>query len=299
VSPSGKTRRSTGARAAGALPPYRAPALEKGIAILELLAGARQPLAVGEIADTLQRSRSEIYRMLVVLEALEYLRRTSEGRYDLTAKLFDIASRHAPKRSVVAAARPVMEELAEATSQSCHLMVNSGDHMVCVAREESPAAIGFAVQVGFRPAMLQSTSGRVYFAFQDEARRELLLHRMRRGGPGSAVLRELAAGVRAIVRRGYATEPSRLTTGIQDLSAPVFGPQPGQAVACLTIPFVSHRLFRCSLAQAVALLLDAARRISATLRAGGASVRAPPGVTAGTATARRPRRSRAPRGDRS
>src|SRR5262245_43559201 len=146
-------------------PPYRAPALEKGIAILELLASARAPLPVTEIAATLRRSRAEIYRMVVVLEALDYLQRTDDGSFDLTAKMFDVASRHPPKRSVVAAARPVMEELAENTLQSCHLMVNSGDHMVCIAREESPAALGFSVQVGFRPPLLQSTSGRVYFAF--------------------------------------------------------------------------------------------------------------------------------------
>src|SRR5262245_5317901 len=221
---------------------YRAPALEKGIAILELLANARRPLTVADIAGTLDRSRAEIYRMLVVLESLEYMHRTEDGRYDLTAKLFDIASRHAPKRSVIAAARAVMEELAEATSQSCHLMVARGDHMVCIAREEGPAAIGFAVQVGFRPPMLQSTSGRVYFAFQETARQQLLATRLRRGAGGDRV-REFLSNAAAIARRGYAVEPSRLTTGIQDLSAPVLDPQTGQAVACLTVPFVSHRLF--------------------------------------------------------
>src|SRR5262245_45173303 len=117
--------------ASGGAAAYRAPALEKGIAILELLAGARQPLSVADIAATLTRSRAEIYRMLVVLESLQYIHRVDDGRYDLTARLFDVASRHAPKRSVVVAARPVMEELAEATLQSCHLMVASGDHMVC------------------------------------------------------------------------------------------------------------------------------------------------------------------------
>src|SRR5262245_15951977 len=247
---------------------YRAPALEKGIAILELLANARRPLTVADIAATLDRSRAEIYRMLVVLESLEYMHRNEDGRYDLTAKLFDIASRHAPKRSVIAAARAVMEELAEATLQSCHLMVNSGDHMVCVAREESPAAIGFAVQVGFRPAMLQSTSGRVYFAFQDAARRQLLVSRMRRGRAGAAELRRFRASVDGIARRGYACEPSRLTTGIEDLSAPIFGADGAQAVACLTIPFISHRLFTVTRRETVPLLLGAARRISQGLRAG-------------------------------
>jgi DNA-binding IclR family transcriptional regulator len=252
---------------------YRAPALEKGMAILELLADSGHGLATAEIAATLRRSRAEIYRMLIVLEALGYIHRADDGRCDLTGKLFDLASRHAPKRSVIAAARPEMETLAEQTRQSCHLMVNSGEHMVCVAREESPAAIGFAVQVGFRPPMLQSTSGRVYFAFQDASRQELLVARMRAGNHGAAPLREFRAGVATIVRRGYAAEPSRLTSGIEDLSAPVFGSQPGQAVACLTIPFVSHRLFPVTLREAIPLLLGAARRISNSLKIGAAPIR--------------------------
>ncbi len=182
--------------------------------------------------------------------------------------MFDIASRHAPRRSVVTASRPFMEELSELTRQSCHLMVNSGDHMVCVAREESPAAIGFSVQVGFRPPMLQSTSGRVYFAFQDESRQDLLLKRLARGRRNSPALRDFREGAARVRRRGHAVEPSRLTDGIEDLSAPIFASDQ-RAIACLNIPFVSHRLFPVTREQAVSFLLKAAQRISKSLEAGG------------------------------
>lgn len=257
-------------------PPYRAPALEKGIAILELLADAARPVPIADLAATLRRSRAEIYRMLVVLEFLEYIHRTEDGAYDLSGKMFDVASRHAPRRSVVAAARPFMEDLAERTQQSCHLMVNSGEHMVCVAREESPAAIGFSVQVGFRPPILESTSGRVYFAFQDPARQELLIARLRAAGHAGAQLRQMRAGSTTIARKGYVVEASRLTTGIHDLSAPVFGSGAGgrnRAVACLNIPYVSHRGLAVSREDALPLLLQAARRVSRALQTGGTAGR--------------------------
>src|SRR5262245_60605687 len=147
----GRTEAGGGKRATGAEPAYRAPALDKGLEILELLASAPEPVSVPEIATSLSRSRPEIYRILVVLEARGYIQKGEDGRFDLTDRLFDVAMRHAPKRSILAAAQPVLEELAEATLQSCHLMINSADHMVCIARQESPAALGFAVQVGFRP----------------------------------------------------------------------------------------------------------------------------------------------------
>jgi DNA-binding IclR family transcriptional regulator len=249
-------------------PPYRAPALDKGLEILELLAGALEPVSVAEITTALARSRPEIYRVLVVLEARGYIQKGEDGRFDLTDRLFDIAIQHAPKRNLLSAAKPAMEELAEQTLQSCHLMINSGEHMVCIARQESPAAVGFAVQVGFRPTLFDSTSGRVYFAFQSRTRQALLLRRLRNLRASPAAIKEFVDEANGITGRGYALEPSRLTDGIQDISAPIFGVDPAEAIACLTIPFVSHRLFATTLDQAIGHLLAFSRQISLHLRSG-------------------------------
>ena len=46
---------------------YAAPALEKGLDILELLASAEQSMTTGQIADALGRSKNEIFRMVFVL----------------------------------------------------------------------------------------------------------------------------------------------------------------------------------------------------------------------------------------
>src|SRR5438477_4756401 len=68
---------------------YRAPALDKGLDILELLSGAPAGLTRAEIVRELGRSQSEIYRMLERLVARHYVRRSLEGdRYSLSYKLF-------------------------------------------------------------------------------------------------------------------------------------------------------------------------------------------------------------------
>jgi DNA-binding IclR family transcriptional regulator len=140
--------------------------------------------------------------------------------------------------------------------------------MVCIAREESPAAIGFSVQVGFRPPLLQSTSGRVYFGFQDRARQKLLLRRIGTQDPDPAELQAFVRRARTVARQGYTQEPSLLTAGIEDLSAPIFGSDSAHAIACLTIPFISHLLFPMTTKQALPLLLDATRQISHRLQGG-------------------------------
>ena len=80
---------------------YRAPALDKGLDILELLAETDEGLSQAEIAKALNRSPNEIYRMLDRLVRRGYIARTTTDRYELTLKLFALAHRHAPMRRLV------------------------------------------------------------------------------------------------------------------------------------------------------------------------------------------------------
>ena len=61
---------------------YRAPALDKGLDIIELLASTDDTLSQAEIAKSLDRSPNEIYRMLDRLVRRAYVRRTEGDRYD-------------------------------------------------------------------------------------------------------------------------------------------------------------------------------------------------------------------------
>ena len=103
---------------------YRAPALDKGLDILELLAEQHQGLTRGEIVKAMGRSPSEIYRMLERLVARRYVTRSPEGdRYALSLKLFVLAHRHPPVNRLVARALPAMDAFTKAAEQSCHLGV--------------------------------------------------------------------------------------------------------------------------------------------------------------------------------
>ena len=92
---------------------YRAPALDKGLDILELLAGIDGGLTQAEIAKRLGRSPNEFYRMLDRLVRRGYVTRIDGDRYSLTLKLFGLAQLHAPVRRLVSYATPLMRELAE------------------------------------------------------------------------------------------------------------------------------------------------------------------------------------------
>ena len=123
---------------------YQAPALKKGLEVLEFLSGQSEPYALSDLARALGKSRNEIYRMVIVLERLGYLARTDADRFSITRKLFDLAMQTPPERNLLLKALPEMERLAAETFQSCHLTVASRTDIVVVARVERLVALKHA-----------------------------------------------------------------------------------------------------------------------------------------------------------
>ncbi len=76
---------------------YTAPALEKGLDILEALAETQDGLTQQEVAFALRRSVGEIFRMLEVLRRRGWVSRDPDtGRHALTTRMFELSHRHPP-----------------------------------------------------------------------------------------------------------------------------------------------------------------------------------------------------------
>jgi DNA-binding IclR family transcriptional regulator len=119
---------------------YRAPALEKGLDILELLARNSSPMTTSQMAAALGRSVSELFRMVLALEYRGFITQMPDGRdgYMLTNKLFTLGISQGTAKTLLEVALPVMKELTRELGQSCHLVVPSGDQIVVVARLSPP-----------------------------------------------------------------------------------------------------------------------------------------------------------------
>ena len=240
---------------------YQAPALTKGLEILELLAASGEALTMSDVSTALGRSVSEIFRMLQVLEAHRYIARGEDG-YRLTNRLFALGMGQPPVRDLVGSALPVMRTLARQTGQSCHLAVVSGAEMVVIAGVEAPGLSGFAVRIGYRRPLHRSASGRILLAFQPEAQRAAMLDEVR--ATGDAIDDDaLAAQLAAILAEGGGATPSPLLTGITDLSVPILSHR--AARAALTIPFVDGPGALVGIDATEAALCDAAAAIAQAL----------------------------------
>lgn len=242
---------------------YRAPALDKGLDILELLARTHASLTMTEIAQGVGYSKGEIFRMLQVLEERGYIARGEvDAAYALTNRLFMLGMEQPKNRSLVEAALPVMHRLAEQINHPCHLVVASQEQIVVVARVDAPSDLGFVVRIGHRRPIAQSTSGAVLFAFQSEEMQMRWLSLIEKHDHGFK-RRSFLEKVAHIRKQGYANLRSAAVDAVTDLSAPVM--QNGCAVGALTIPFVDRHPSKLTVKFAVDRLRAAVSDVSAVL----------------------------------
>ncbi|WP_374947125.1 IclR family transcriptional regulator [Agreia sp.] len=204
-------------------PEYAAPALDKGLDILELLSATSGGLGQAQIASGVGRSVSQIFRVLSTLERRGYVHRDAQsGLYVLSLRLFDLAHRHDPLRGLLQASVGPMRALADATEQSCNLSVEDSGLSRVVAQVESPGDFGFQVRVGALFPLDETATGEVLRAF--------------RPGDPDAQAPELGA----VRTAGYVERGDELHAGVIDIVFPVLRAD-GTAVAALTVPYVATR----------------------------------------------------------
>jgi DNA-binding IclR family transcriptional regulator len=214
-----------------AAPEYAAPALDKGLDILELLAETSGALSQSEIADATGRSTGQIFRVLSTLERRGYVVRDKQsGLYVLAMKLFELAHQHPPLRGLVSVALPIMQELAEQTRQSCNLAVLDGTEVRVIAQVESPADFGFRVRVGAAFDVATTATGSVLTSDSAEP-----------------------------LARADTVQP-----GITDVVAPVRSAS--GTVAALTVPYVATTFSEVDAERVLQLAAKAANDISEVLR---------------------------------
>jgi DNA-binding IclR family transcriptional regulator len=217
---------------------YRAPALDKGLDILELLASVEDGLTQAEISKRLDRSPNEFYRMLDRLVRRGYVTKLEGDRFALTLKLFGLSQLHAPTRRLASFATPLMRELAQKTRQANHLAVFDRGYAVVIAQQEAPEYWGISIRVGSHVNLFDTGSGHVLLAFRDKEERELMISEHARSRDDIKPTPEFYERLDQIRERGYEMMASAQTAGVYNLSAPILGPD-GRGIAALTCPYIA------------------------------------------------------------
>ena len=193
--------------------------LDRGLRILELLAGAPSGRSVAELAADLGVGRTVVYRLLATLEAHQLVRRDKAGRVALGTGALRLAGRVVPL--LREAALPALRRLAEDVGATAHLTVADGGEALAVAVVE-PSWTDFhvAYRVGSRHTLERGAAGHA-------------LARAREGLHGYVVSRgELqpgATGVAAAVLEVPQVQASVGVVALADLDVDTVGPRVEQA----------------------------------------------------------------------
>lgn len=216
---------------------YKAPALTKGLEIIEFLATSGQGYTAIALAKELNRSPSEIFRMLFVLRERGYIDLGADDHYRLTTKLFEVAHRYPPIKRLTAIAGEYLQDCATLTNQSVHLAILNGGNVLIISQVDCPSNTITTVRLGAQFPIVNSASGRVLAIGHSDNDLSDLIALDRDASDKNR--QDFLADIKHVRKLGYCEGESFLIRGIINLSAPVFD-HTGAIIAAVTIPFISR-----------------------------------------------------------
>jgi len=262
-------------------PNYSVPALEKGLDVLERLAGQERALTQAQLARELDRGASELFRTLATLERRGYVQRDPiSGAYSLRLRTYELGHAHSPYERLLRAAERPMRALTAVVRESCHLSVVHRGRVLALHQEESPARVRLSIEIGASLPLLRGASGRLLLAYLDDDRREEAL-RLDTEFPrlGAAQQTNLLDRLRLIRARGYEEAHNETIEGVIDLSVPI-GAAGTRVWAALTIAALSRTGQPFDADEALVALRGSAAEIARSAGLIGSG----PGVAAGEAS---------------
>jgi DNA-binding IclR family transcriptional regulator len=214
-----------------------APALDKGLDILEILCQCETGLTQQEIAAKLGRNLGEIYRMLNCLVRRNYV--VNYGNtYSITAKLFQLSHFHPPIYRLLTEALPIMEELSRTISFSCDLRIYSRGVQTVIASIQTPDGLGFMTRVGSEIAVAPSASGLVLLAFQEPVIQELWIKESLPKA-SEAEITHFKTLLKGVSEKGFASIKSNQYAGLHAISFPILDIN-HSAIAAVTVPMLAR-----------------------------------------------------------
>jgi DNA-binding IclR family transcriptional regulator len=243
------------------------PALQRGLAILEILAGLPDGATLSELGSRLGISMASIFRLVGGLEELGYVRREEKTkRYSVTQKLLLLGQPHSGRRSLVECALEPMRRVLAATGETTQLCCLADAS--CVILEQLPALHPFkyVVDLGSRVSLHCCAPGKAILAFLPDdaldavlARLKFEKHTERTITSRKALLVELER-IRAC---GHALDRGEHFDGIHCVAAPLLD-RHGHTIAAITIAGPATRIPASRFAEFSRTLIaeasDAARR---------------------------------------
>lgn len=244
-------------------------ALESGLEVLEALAKSATGLGVSDIAAELSMDKGNVHRLLQTLVRTGYVQQDGNTkRYRASVKLVAVAGATLRHLDIRAAGEEVCNELVELTGESVHISQLTSSGPVYVLQRRPPFRVSVDTEIGARPPMHATATGKAILAFVPPSdRAEWLTRPLDRYTIRTIVTaEELERELLAIKSRGYSIDDEEFTPEVRCVAAPVYSSD-GTVAGCVGVSSPIHRMDIARVPVVAEQLLNAARAI--TERLGG------------------------------
>jgi len=142
----------------------RVPAVDKSIAILELLARSKKPMGVSEISKALGLNKSTVFNIVYTLNDGRILEKRADGKFQFGTRLYILGRAAGRASELIATVHPYLEEINQKTKLSAFLGLRMGLRAVIIDKADSASNIKIHSEVGMRMPLLSGAAGRVLLA---------------------------------------------------------------------------------------------------------------------------------------
>ena len=247
--------------------PYQLHSLDRAVAVLEMLSESDTPLSLAEVCQRMSLHKSTAHRSLMVLERSALIERTTENRYRLGLKLYELGNRAVEQIDLRTRVHPFFRRLASQVGETVHLGVLQKTSVVYLDKVEPNRRVCISSKTGTSNPVYCTSMGKAMLAFQPPQAAEQIISMIRfvRYTPKTLGSKEaLLKALERIRRRGYAIDDQEIEVGVRCIGAPIFD-EKHRAIAAVSVSGPTSRITAQSMPEIAERLLLCCREISASL----------------------------------
>lgn len=132
----------------------RVPAIDKCIAILELLAQSKEPLGISDISAKLNLNKSTVFNTVHTLVDLNVIESHRAGKFVLGTRFYVLANIAGTRSALIQTAHPYLERINEKTRLSVFLGLRSDCKAILIDKVDSTYGIKVSSEIGIQMPVL-------------------------------------------------------------------------------------------------------------------------------------------------
>lgn len=197
--------------------------VDRTFAILEIIARHPQGVGVNAIARIADLPNSTVSRILLTVEPWEVVTRTEDNLFQIGPGLVRLVGQQSFAQNLTALARPIMQDIAEATGEAIALCVLNNMQTYYVDHVQSPQTILVRDWTGEHLPLHVAAPGKVFLAYASPDFIEAVLAKpltrfAERTITAPEALRAQLVNIRA---QGFAVSDEEFADGVLGLGVPI------------------------------------------------------------------------------